>query len=61
MRIVNDSLLVKNMPSVVNVAQETKAMWAADRIEGVQRKGTPQADTHGSVFASVTLLPTGTG
>ena len=36
---------------------QRKAMWAADRIEGIHRQGTPQAETNSSVFLSVTLFP----
>ena len=42
MGTMNDSLLIKNMPSVADVATSTKGN-VADRIEGIEREGTPSS------------------
>ena len=46
----HDSLLVKNMPGVADVARATKGN-TADRYEGFQREGALQAGTKNSALA----------
>ena len=63
---MNDSPLVKNMPSTADVARETKGnvcsgRWIESNEPNEKVRPTPQAETSSSVFASVTLFLASTG